>query len=42
MAQAAQVVGALLILLGFVLAQFRVLDQHSYPYLWLTLLVPAP
>ena len=37
MAQAAQVVGALLILLGFVLAQFRVLDQHSYRYLWLNL-----
>lgn len=37
MAQVAQVVGALLILAAFVLAQFRVIDQHSYWYLWLNL-----
>jgi hypothetical protein len=30
MAQAAQIVGALLILLAYVLAQFGVLDQRSY------------
>jgi hypothetical protein len=35
MAQAAQVVGALLILAAYVLAQFGVLDQRSYRYLWL-------
>ena len=35
MAQVAQIAGALLILAAFVLAQFRVLDQHSYAYLWL-------
>jgi len=37
MAQAAQIVGALLILAAFVLAQFRVLDPHSWWYLWLNL-----
>ena len=37
MAQAAQIAGALLILAAFVLAQYRVLDQHSYWYLWLNL-----
>ena len=37
MAQAAQVVGALLILAAYVLAQFGVLDQRSYWYLWLNL-----
>jgi hypothetical protein len=36
-AQAAQIIGALLILIAFVLAQFRVLDPHSYWYLWLNL-----
>jgi hypothetical protein len=41
MAQAVQIVGALLILLGFVLAQFRVIDQHSHPYLWLNLVGAA-
>jgi hypothetical protein len=34
MAQVAQVVGALLILAAYGLAQFRVLAQHSYWYLW--------
>ena len=37
MAQAAQIVGALLILSAYVLAQFRVLDQQSWWYLWLNL-----
>lgn len=37
MAQLAQVIGALLILAAYALAQFRVLDQHSYSYLWLNL-----
>lgn len=37
MAQAAQIVGALLILSAYALAQFRVLDQHSWWYLWLNL-----
>ena len=37
MAQAAQIVGALLILAAYVLAQFRVLDQQSWWYLWLNL-----
>ncbi len=36
-AQVAQVVGALLILAAYVLAQFRVLDQQSWWYLWLNL-----
>ncbi|MGH3322004.1 MAG: CBU_0592 family membrane protein [Streptosporangiaceae bacterium] len=31
--QVLQIVGALLVLSGFVLAQFRVLDVASYPYL---------
>jgi hypothetical protein len=35
--QVIQVVGALVILLAFVLAQLRVLDQHSFPYLALNL-----
>jgi hypothetical protein len=33
MVQAVQIAGALLILSGFVLAQFDVLDQRSYAYL---------
>ena len=33
MDQLIQVVGALAILLAFVLAQLRVLDQHAFPYL---------
>jgi hypothetical protein len=37
MAQAAQVVGALMILAAYTLAQFRVLDQHSYWYIVLNL-----
>ena len=41
MAQAAQIAGALLILGAYALAQFRVLDQHSYPYLWLNLVGAA-
>jgi hypothetical protein len=41
MAQAAQVVGALLILAAYVLAQFGVLDQRSYWYLWLNLVGAA-
>jgi hypothetical protein len=40
-AQAAQIVGALLILVAFVLAQFRILDQHSPWYLWLNLVGAA-
>ncbi len=36
-AQGAQIVGALLILAGYALAQFGVLDQHSRTYLWLNL-----
>lgn len=35
--QVLQVLGALLILAGYALAQFRVLDQKSYTYLWLNL-----
>ena len=41
MAQVLQVVGALLVLAGFALAQFRVLDQRSYPYLLLNLVGSA-
>ena len=41
MAQAAQIVGALLILVAYVLAQFRILDQDSYSYLWLNLVGAA-
>jgi hypothetical protein len=33
MAQAGQIVGALLILAAYVLAQFRALDQQSWWYL---------
>ncbi len=35
--QAVQIVGALLILTGFVLSQREVLDARSYPYLLLNL-----
>jgi hypothetical protein len=34
MHQIVQVAGALLILAAFVLAQFRVLDNRAYGYLW--------
>jgi hypothetical protein len=37
MAQAAQIVGALLILAAYVLAQFGVLNQRSYWYIGLNL-----
>ena len=36
-AQTAQVVGALLILTAYVLAQFGMLDHRSWSYLWLNL-----
>lgn len=38
MDQVFQVIGALLVLAGFALAQIRVLDQQSYPYLLLNLI----
>ena len=41
MAQVWQVVGALLVLAGYALAQFRLLDQQSYPYLVLNLIGSA-
>ena len=41
MDQVLQVVGALLILAAFVLAQVRRLDPHAYPYLVLNLLGSA-
>lgn len=41
MDQALQVVGALMVLAGFALAQFRLLDQRSYPYLLLNLVGSA-
>ena len=34
MHQLVQIIGALLILAAFALAQFRVLDNRSYAYLW--------
>jgi hypothetical protein len=37
LAQVVQIVGALLILAGFVLSQRNVLDPRSYPYLLLNL-----
>lgn len=37
MSQAVQIAGALIILVGYALAQLRVLDQHSYTYLGLNL-----
>ncbi len=41
MSQVLQIVGALMVLAGFALAQFRVLDQRSYPYLLLNLVGSA-
>jgi hypothetical protein len=41
MSQVFQVLGALLVLAGFALAQFRVLDPRSYPYLLLNLVGSA-
>lgn len=37
MEQFIQIVGALLVLIGFVLAQLKLLDDTSYPYLLLNL-----
>ena len=39
--QILQVIGALLVLAGFSLAQFGVLGQRSYSYLWLNLVGSA-
>lgn len=33
-----QIFGAILILGAFILAQFRILNQHSYPYLLLNII----
>jgi hypothetical protein len=41
MEQALQVAGALLVLAGFALAQFGLLDQRSYTYLLLNLIGSA-
>lgn len=41
MDQVFQIVGALMVLAGFALAQFRVLDQRSYAYLLLNLVGSA-
>ena len=41
MSQLLQVLGALMVLAGFALAQFRVLDQRSYVYLLLNLIGSA-
>jgi hypothetical protein len=41
MQQALQVAGALLVLAGFALAQFGLLDQRSYSYLLLNLIGSA-
>ena len=41
MGQVLQVVGAILILIGYAAAQFRLLDQQSYPYLLLNLVGSA-
>ena len=41
MEQILQVTGALLVLAGFALAQFGVLEQRSYPYLLLNLIGSA-
>ena len=41
MDQVVQIVGALLILTAFTLAQMRLLDQQSYPYLLLNLIGSA-
>lgn len=35
--QVVQIIGALLVLAGFALAQFRLMDVDSYPYLWFNL-----
>lgn len=39
--QVLQVIGALLVLAGFALSQFGVLEQRSYKYLWLNLVGSA-
>lgn len=41
MSAVVQIVGAVMVLAGFALAQFRVLDQRSYPYLLLNLVGSA-
>ena len=41
MGQVLQVIGAILILAGYAAAQFRLLDQQSYPYLLLNLVGSA-
>ncbi len=41
MSQGAQIVGALMVLAAFALAQFRVLDQRSVSYLLLNLIGSA-
>ena len=41
MDQLLQIIGAVMVLAGFALAQFRVLDQRSYPYLLLNLVGSA-
>lgn len=41
MSQILQIIGALLVLAGFALAQFGVLGQRSYTYLWLNLIGSA-
>ena len=41
MNQVLQLGGAMMVLSGFALAQFRVLDQRSYPYLLLNLIGSA-
>ena len=41
MDQVLQVSGALMIVAAYMAAQFRVLDQHSYPYLLLNLIGSA-
>jgi hypothetical protein len=41
MDQLLQILGALMILAAYTAAQFGVLDQKSYPYLWLNLIGSA-
>jgi hypothetical protein len=41
MGQVAQIAGALLILVAYVAAQARLIDQHSGAYLWLNFLGSA-
>ncbi len=41
MDQVLQLIGAVMVLAGFALAQFGVLDQRSYPYLLLNLVGSA-